>query len=696
MRPMASVGYPITKALHDYAEASTLSEPEHRLRVLLICDYQPRNAITVCEHIEAFSRYSHHEFYTYSGKGELPMSIDLEYFDAIIVHYSIFPSIDAYLSPLTRYRIRKFNGLKALFIQDEYQFVYATIRSLEYLGIDMLFTVVPVPEIEKVYPPTCLKHTWRVNVLTGYVNEEMLAVEAPLLADRPIDVGYRGRKYPAWHGQLGLEKWQIGKRFLEDAEKHGLRCDISWSEKDRLYGQNWTDFIRRTKAQLGVESGASVIDFSGEISRRCEDHESQHPNTRYEELRRLYFQEEEGKIRLNQISPRIFEAIVLKSLLILYEGEYSGILKPWRHFVPLRKDHANMQEVVAVLRNLNRAQTIVNCAYDEIACAPRYSYRGFVGAIDQVLSDRFEPHMCARKTAPARKGTGVLNCITGATWAEEKSGVYSWGVRGMHRVYAWFDAIILPRLPKALEHTAREFLRWCRTATRQLMAILRDFRCRLKNKLACGEEARRPRAQQPLTVRISESWSRLYYAALAAVDAQILMRLPDSSRRHVKRMWRVFRRRIIELWTTIRIVGVSPLYFRSELRIILFRSCIVRPHWSDLSVVSDLWALNVLVRLRDSLSDRLQTKTTQVSYQRATQTVFVYPDDVQISEIRATPLDREQLCQLLAESENVQFVWRQGHELGLGKIYPSQNQVPLDVLSRVAHKMPKIVASVLV
>ncbi|MBT8506740.1 hypothetical protein B1F79_04690 [Coxiella-like endosymbiont of Rhipicephalus sanguineus] len=51
------------------------------------------------------------------------------------------------------------------------------------------------------------------------------------------------------------------------------------------------------------------------------------------------------KIDYNQISPRHFEAVATKTLQILYEGEYSNILKPWVHYVPLKKDYSNFDEV---------------------------------------------------------------------------------------------------------------------------------------------------------------------------------------------------------------------------------------------------------------------------------------------------------------------------------------------------------------
>jgi hypothetical protein len=142
---------------------------------------------------------------------------------------------------------------------------------------------------------------------------------------------------------------------------------------------------------LGTETGASVFDFTGAIRQAVEDHLRRDPRADFETLQRLYFADEEGRIRVNQISPRCFEAAALRTLLILYEGEYSGLLTPWRHYVPLKKDYSNLDEVLATLRNPSKAQHIVDTAYDEVARNPTNSYAGFVKMFDQTISEMVRP-----------------------------------------------------------------------------------------------------------------------------------------------------------------------------------------------------------------------------------------------------------------------------------------------------------------
>ena len=221
----------------------------------------------------------------------------------------------------------------------------------------------------------------KVSNLTGYVPERLLRCRWRAIADRPIDVGYRSRKPPYWLGGLGHEKWQIAERFAEGAAGSGLRLDISYRESDRLYGGAWLRFVGRCKAMLGVESGSSVFDFDGNLQRDVDAYVAARPDASFEEVHAKFLAAHEGGIRQNQISPRCFEAAALRTAMVLFEGEYSGVLQPGRHYISLRKDFGNLEEVLAALRDATGLQRIVDCAYEEVARSDAWSYRSVHRAV---------------------------------------------------------------------------------------------------------------------------------------------------------------------------------------------------------------------------------------------------------------------------------------------------------------------------
>ncbi len=369
------------------------------LDVLLLCNRPARgaDAATVTDHLDAFRRFSRHRVQELSFLRELPRALDLAQFDAIVIHYSIAIGYlrAHYISQATMQRVRDFTGLKVVFIQDEYRLVDSVHEALRFMGVHVLFTCMPEPEIEKVYPAAKLPGLTRLNNLTGYVPEGLARSSVPRIAERAVDVGYRTRKPPYWLGELGYEKWSIADRFAAQAAGSGLALDLSYDEAHRLYGSAWTRFVAGCKAMLGVESGASVFDFDGMLQKKVDEYVAAHPAATFEEVQRTMLAPYEGLIRQNQISPRCFEAAALRTALILYEGDYSGVLQPGRHFFPLRKDFSNFAEVLAFLRDPARMQAMADCAYEEVALNPAYSYRRFIerfdAAVDKEMQERDLP-----------------------------------------------------------------------------------------------------------------------------------------------------------------------------------------------------------------------------------------------------------------------------------------------------------------
>lgn len=225
--------------------------------------------------------------------------------------------------------------------------------------------------------------------MTGYVSESLLNQNSPLIKDRNIDVGYRGRKLGFWYGGLTYEKWDIVNKWNHYTLNENLRNDISYKEDDRIYGQNWLEFIKKCKVHLGVESGASVMDFTGEIERTVSKHMQKYPDDDFFKVRNLYFKELDGLYKLNQISPRVFEAIALKTGLVLYEGEYSNILQPWRHYIPLKKDFSNIKEVISCIKDDDYLQNMVDLTYQEIGLNSQYSYKNFIENFDSYINEEF-------------------------------------------------------------------------------------------------------------------------------------------------------------------------------------------------------------------------------------------------------------------------------------------------------------------
>ena len=153
----------------------------------------------------------------------------------------------------------------------------------------------------------------------------------------------------------------------------GLKIDISNDPKDVLTGDDWCKFLLSCKYQLGVETGASILDWDGRLMQQAH-----HGKTQFSE---------EGNLSLKAIGPRHFDACVTKTCQILVEGEYSGILKPWEHYIPLKKDFSNIDEVLNLVREDKLRKSIAERAYKDIVASDNWSYRKFVRQVTLPAQD---------------------------------------------------------------------------------------------------------------------------------------------------------------------------------------------------------------------------------------------------------------------------------------------------------------------
>ncbi len=357
------------------------------LSILLLCDDSRAHANTVREHIAAFTTRSRHQIKIFNPRGLTGSRfLDLDAFDAVVIHYSLVITSDHYLAPGFREQIRRFSGLKIQLIQDEYRWVEEITGMMRHLGIQVLWTLLPPGEIAKVYGAR-LPGVRIIPTLGGYVPEDTLGVVPLPLEARPIDIGYRGRTLPYWLGRLAQEKIWIAQGVLARAAEHGLRCDIRWREEDRIYGRRWYRFLASCKATLGTESGASITDFDGSVERRTLAYLAEQPQADFESVSKAVLEFYEGNVKLQVISPRVFEAAALRTALILFPGEYSGIVQPWVHYIPLAKDFSNMEEVARCLRDLPFLRKLTDRAHRDLIASGLYSHRRFISRFDEVLEE---------------------------------------------------------------------------------------------------------------------------------------------------------------------------------------------------------------------------------------------------------------------------------------------------------------------
>ncbi|MCA9840528.1 MAG: hypothetical protein KC475_00295, partial [Cyanobacteria bacterium HKST-UBA03] len=356
------------------------------LKILMLYSNGATFISTVAEYLESFQRYSQHEVHFASASNPADCPVDLNMFDVVLVHYSVRLYLDDHLSPHYAKALKRFGGFKALFIQDEYDHTNRAIRWMNELGLHTVFTCVPPEYKEDVYPTAKLPNVDFVQVLTGYVPLDFESfTHVKPMAERHTRIGYRGRDLSPRYGDLCREKTTIGTQMKALCKARQVAVDIEWDSSKRIYGDAWYDFVMSSRATLGTESGCNVFDFDGVLLPTIQAALSETPDLSYKAIHEKWLAPLEGQIMMNQVSPRIFEAIACRTALVLFEGTYSGVVEPDIHFIPLKKDFSNLDDVLAKLEDIPYLEQMTERAWVDVIESGRYSYRTFVGAIDHYL-----------------------------------------------------------------------------------------------------------------------------------------------------------------------------------------------------------------------------------------------------------------------------------------------------------------------
>lgn len=384
--------------------------------VLLYSEAETRIS-TIYEHIDAFKKYSVHDFQFMPAVGrpynidEIAHEFDLSIFDVLILHYSVRLSLPDHLSEVLAKKIERFRGLKILFIQDEYEGTETARCWMDRLNFQIVYTCVPANSREQVYPSSRYPTTEFLPTLTGYVAEDSDTDQFVVpIADRRLLIAYRGRRLPFIYGTLGHEKYRIGLDVRRLAEERGLPVDIEVDDSKRIYGPDWFRFLGSARATLGTESGSNVFDFDGTVQSKIEAITKNNPNASFEHVRDAVLRGIDGSIRMNQVSPKIFEAIRMRTALVLFEGSYSDTVKPGLHYIPLKKDYSNIEEIFEKLQDIEYLNKLTARAYADVIESGLYSYRSFVQSVDRDISRRLlrgptYQHFCSTTMVRARDGS---------------------------------------------------------------------------------------------------------------------------------------------------------------------------------------------------------------------------------------------------------------------------------------------------
>ena len=357
----------------------------------------------VSEYIKEIKKNSKHKIQIVNPR-KVP-SIPLANIEVIIIHYSIYISSYNYLSKNWQNKIQKFKKLKLLIIQDEYRHVDLTSYQINKLGFGYIISSLSISNLKIIYPESKFKKVTFISSLPGYVSSNMLSFFKSHKI-RTCDIFGRGSELPLSLGLATIEKdliyIKLRKKIIDGINlnffkkiisgvpliinKNKYKIDISSSYDDRLYNDKWMKKLSKTKCVLGVEGGSSIFDFDSSVQYLNEKLKVDKSNSVKSSNIYLDHFSKYNNIHHRTITPRIFEAICSGTILLLLEGEYRNALKPYVHYIPIKKDLSNIWNVLKLTLNKNYTSRMRKKSFDEVAMNKKYHFKYFTNKLDMIIS----------------------------------------------------------------------------------------------------------------------------------------------------------------------------------------------------------------------------------------------------------------------------------------------------------------------
>jgi hypothetical protein len=360
-------------------------------RVLVIYHRAPQSKwlLTYVHNLYSLGRLAGHEcYYLNAARGHVPRYLEQLDPDLIVFHYTLLLLRQ---SPQEWARILRLIGfarssacVKVLVAQDEQVRMDLLNSFVNDFGVTHVFSPAPPAAWHRVYKDVDFDRVKFHSILTGYVDEataRRIGRRLERAAVRPIDIGYRSWYTAPFYGRHGQLKQEIGRVFKERAPAFGLVTDISNTEKDALFGTRWFDFLMRCKYTIGVEGGCSVYDWDGAIAARTREYAAASPGAAFEEIAASCFSGLDGDFECSLISPRHIEAAMTKTCQVLVEGAYAGVLEPGLHYIEVKRDFSNLDQVLEQIQQDQVRTGITERAYADVVLSGRYSYGRFAETV---------------------------------------------------------------------------------------------------------------------------------------------------------------------------------------------------------------------------------------------------------------------------------------------------------------------------
>ncbi len=291
--------------------------------------------------------------------------IGIKKYDLIVVSHAAAGD-DMTLLQRVAHRFHRRRSPMVVFIGNEYDLLDEKIGFLRETGCEYVCTQLPVTAGHYLYGEC--SGTRIVDMPHALNPKHYFPIPD---ACRDIDIGFIGDIYWPFIGDR--DRTDVIEWFEQHGTGRGLRCDI---RKARVPRDAWNQFLNRCKALIGAESGTNYLNDRGRLLAQARTYNLfDNRSASFDEVFDRFFRDQTAGVSGKCISSRHFEPIGTKTCQILLEGDYNGILEADRHYIAIRKDFSNIDDVIERFQDASFRSRMIEETYDYVLAEHTYAHR---------------------------------------------------------------------------------------------------------------------------------------------------------------------------------------------------------------------------------------------------------------------------------------------------------------------------------
>lgn len=248
----------------------------------------------------------------------------------------------------------------ALIVQDDYQFPN---RIIKFASKNNATVFTAFPNCDLLYGDSNLETQHWPLMLCDFRLEARLKEFSIPWASRTFDLATRVHHTSIRYGYEGRQKALVASLVGKLAAKQGLIVDVSDRASDRLLGDQWLNFLSKSRFTIGRHGGASRVTrsmrdifFESSIMRVYSD-------VSLEAQLNLLNRRSQEVTPMLANSPRILEAAGLEVAQILHETNNSYEMQAWEHYAPLNTDFSNLNQIINFMKSEDGSSMALRCRH---------------------------------------------------------------------------------------------------------------------------------------------------------------------------------------------------------------------------------------------------------------------------------------------------------------------------------------------